>query len=338
MRTIRRGLGMILGGLALATAIATTAPAQQFTMKLSQPTINDITHEFFKRLKAGVEERSKGRIKVEIYPANQLGQIPAVVEGVALGTIEVGVAASGFFVSLEPRFQVLDGPGLFDDTQHGYRVTTDPEIRARLATFGIDKGIEILVPGVYSPLAILNHKPIRTVADFQGQKVRTPGGAPIQVEPFRKLGLIPVSLPLGDALPAMQNKTIDGLISGLTVFTNFKYYDIAKSVTYLPATTLLAPAIINRQFLKRIGPELEAIVREEARKAELAYADWNVQENKRGEDAWRKSGGEIIILPPAEARRYLDTVEPISNQILSANPKIKEDQEALLAAGKKYRQ
>jgi TRAP-type C4-dicarboxylate transport system substrate-binding protein len=338
MLLISRRLGIALSGIVVAAAIANPATAQQFTMKLSQPTINDITHEFFKRLKAGVEQRSNGRIKVEIYPANQLGQIPAVVEGVAVGTIEVGVAASGFFVSLEPRFQVLDGPGLFDDTQHGYRVVTDPAIRARLATFGAEKGVEILVPGVYSPLAILSHKPIRTAADFQGQKVRTPGGAAIQVEPFRKLGIIPISLPLGDALPAMQNKTIDGLISGLTVFTNFKYYDIAKSVTYLPATTLLAPAVINRQFLKRIGPELEAIVREEARKAETAYADWNVQENKRGEEAWRKNGGEIIILPPAEAKRYLDAVEPISNQILSANPKIKEDHEALLAAGKKYRQ
>ncbi len=61
-------------------------------------------------MKAGIEQRAGGRIKVEIYPANQLGQIPAVIEGVALGTIEVGGAASGFFASLEPRFQVLDAP------------------------------------------------------------------------------------------------------------------------------------------------------------------------------------------------------------------------------------
>jgi TRAP-type transport system periplasmic protein len=337
MCSIGRKLSALIGGLTIAAAVATAASAQQFTMKLSQPTINDITHEFFKRLKAGVEQRSNGRIKVEIYPANQLGQIPAVVEGVALGTIEVGVAASGFFVSLEPRFQVLDGPGLFDDVPHAYRVFSDPEIRARIATFGADKGVEILVPGVYSPLAVLSHSPIRKVTDFQGLKIRTPGGAAIQVEPFRKLGIIPVSLPLGDSLPAMQNRTIDGIISGLTVFTNFKYFDIAKAVTYLPATTLLAPAVINRQFLKRIGPELETIVREEARKAELAYGEWNVEENKRGEEVWRRNGGELIMLPQAEAKRYLEAVEPITKQILSATPKLKEDHEALLAAAAKYR-
>ena len=79
------------------------------------PTINDVTHEYFKRMKAGIEQRSGGKIKVDIYPANQLGQLPAVVEGVALGTIEAAASANGFWVSLEPRFQVLDAPGLFDD-------------------------------------------------------------------------------------------------------------------------------------------------------------------------------------------------------------------------------
>ena len=298
-----------------AGLLTTAASAQPFTMKISFPTINDVTHEFFKRFKAGVEQRSGGKIKAEIYPASQLGPIPAVVEGVALGTIEVGGAASGFFVSLEPRFQVFDAPGVFDDTQHAYKLLADPAIRARLATFGSNKGIELLVPGIFSQLAILTHKPARTVADFQGQKIRTPGGAAIQIEPFRKLGILPVSLPLGEALPAMNNRTIEGVISALAVFNNFKYYDIAKSVTYLPATTLFAPAVINRQFLKSLGAELEAIVREEARKAEVVYADWNVDEIKRTEEAWRRNGGEIITLPPSETKRYLEVVGPITTQI-----------------------
>ena len=78
------------------------------------PTINDVTYEYFKRMKAGIEQRAGGKIKVDIYPANQLGQLPVVVEGVALGTIEAAASANGFWVSLEPRFQVLDAPGLFD--------------------------------------------------------------------------------------------------------------------------------------------------------------------------------------------------------------------------------
>jgi TRAP-type transport system periplasmic protein len=332
-------LAAALVGLVLLGVVAPTmARAQQFTMKLSLPTINDVIHEYFKTLKAGVEARSNGRIKVEIYPANQLGQLPAVVEGVALGTIEAASSANGFWVSLEPRFQVLDAPGLFDDVVHGNKVVDDPAIRSRLATIGADKGIEILAPGIYGPMMLLSHKGVRSVADFQGLKIRTQGGAPIQVEPFKKLGVLPVSLPLGEALPAMQNRTIDGMIAGIAPFTAFKYYDIAKPLTFLPATTLVSPVAVNRQFMKSLGPELEAIVREESRKAEVLFSTWNLDDIKRAEEVWRKNGGELITLSPDEAKRYLDIVQPVATQVLSANPTIKADYEAMLSAAAKYRQ
>jgi TRAP-type C4-dicarboxylate transport system substrate-binding protein len=335
---IDRLAAALVGFALLGVVTPTSASAQQFTMKLSLPTINDVIHEYFKTLKAGVEARAGGRIKLEIYPANQLGQLPAVVEGVALGTIEAASSANGFWVSLEPRFQVLDAPGLFDDVVHGDKVVNDPAIRSRLATFGADKGIEILAPGIYSPMMMLSHKAVRTVADFQGLKIRTQGGAPIQVEPFKKLGILPVSLPLGEALPAMQNRTIDGMIAGIAPFTAFKYYDIAKPLTFLPATTLVAPVVANRQFMKSLGPELEAIVREESRKAEVLFSTWNLDDIKRGEEVWRKNGGELITLPPAEARRYLELVQPVATQVLSANPTVKADYAAMLAAAAKSRQ
>jgi TRAP-type transport system periplasmic protein len=328
---------LAIAGLAASALVAAPATAQQFTMKLSQPTINDVTHEYFKRMKAGIEQRSGGKIKVDIYPANQLGQLPVVVEGVALGTIEAAASANGFWISLEPRFQVLDAPGLFDSVSHGFKMLNDPDIRARMATWGADKGVEMLAPGLYSPLMILSHKAIRTVADFHGQKIRTQGGAPIQVDPLKKVGVIPVSLPLGEALPAMQNKTIDGMVGAAAPYVAFKYYDIAKPMTYLPSTIFAAPVVVNRRWLKSLGPELEKIVREESRKAEELFGDWNINDIKDKEEVWKKNGGEVITMAPAESKRYVDAVAPVVATIMSANAKVEEDYEALQAAAKKYR-
>src|SRR5258707_4573755 len=107
MSITHRRLGMAFGIVAASILAATPTNAQQFTMKLSQPTINDVVHEYYKALKAGVEARAGGRIKLEIYPANQLRQLPAVVESVALRTIEAGSAANRVLVRLQARLHVL---------------------------------------------------------------------------------------------------------------------------------------------------------------------------------------------------------------------------------------
>lgn len=325
--------------LALAALLLASGPAgaEQFTMKISSPTINDVTFEWMKTFKAGVESRSKGRIKVELYPANQLGQIPATVEGVALGTIEMTLPASGFLIGLEPRFQIFDMPGMFDNTQEGHKVLNDPEVKKRLATFGEAKGVEPLITVVHSPLLILSHKAIHKLSDIEGQKIRVPGGAPLHVEPYKKLGALPLSMPLGEVLPAMQNKTIDGFIAGITVFTTFKYYDVAKPMTALPKSFIVVGGLVNRKFMKSLGTELEGIVRDEAAKADAATVAWGADAAEKAKDIWRKNGGQLIDMSAADNQKYLDVFAQVLPTVLAKSPEIKADYDTLVAAAKKYR-
>ena len=324
-----------MAAIAAALLLASAAGAQQYTMKLSSPTANDAPHEWMKRLKAGVEQRSNGRIKVEIYPASQLGQIPATVDGVALGTIEFAIPAVGFLIGLEPRFQVFDAAGLFTSVEQSQKVLADPAVRRRLASFGEAKGIELLVMGNNGPLMVASHKAIRTVKDFEGQKIRVPGAAPLHIQPFKKLGASPVSIPLGEVLPAMQNKTIDASISSFNVLTHFKYYDVTKNATYLPGSFLFVAGVVNRNFMKSIGPELANIVREEARKAEIVFSTLGVEDVEKTRQIWVKNGGEAITLPPAEAANYLRDVTSVIPGVLASNPQMKEDYETMQAVSKK---
>ena len=306
-------------------------------MKLSSPTVNDSSHEYMKALKAGVEERSKGRVKVEIYPANQLGQIPATVDGVALGTIEMTIPAIGFVIGLEPRFQTLEAAGLFDSMSHGMKALGDPEIRARLATFGEAKGVEPLFMILHGELLLITSKPVRSIADFKGLKLRVPGAAPLQTEPFKRLGVSPLAMPLGEVLPALQNKAIDGATLTYPVIMAFKYYDVSKTATVMPASYTIVPGLVNRRWMKSLGPELEAIVREESRKAEVKYTEWGVTDHARVHEAWTKVGGETIKLSADDAKTYQAGVDAVVASVTAANPKMKEDYDAFVAAAKKYR-
>jgi TRAP-type transport system periplasmic protein len=322
---------------AAALAFTASAWAQQFTMKLSCPTVNDMNVEYMKAMKAGLEPKSNGRIKVDLYPANQLGQIPRTVEGVALGTIEMTLVASGFFIGMDPRYLVFDAAGLFDDMDHGNRVFQDPEIRKRLAAFSADKGIEPLIVYNANPNMVVSHKAIRSLADFKGQKIRVPGAAPLHVQPFQHFGTSALSMPLGEVLPAMQNRTIDGAVAGLTVFPGFKYYDVAKSMTYLPGSYLILVGGVSRSFMKQIGPDLEKIVREVSRDAEKMFFTWLPEDVERAKKTWTSNGGEVITLPAADQKRFVADVSKVTESILAGQPMVKAEYDALKAAAQRTR-
>ena len=321
----------------LAATLATAAHAQQFTMKLSAPTVNDMNVEYMKAMKAGLESRSGGRIKVEVYPANQLGQIPRTVDGVALGTIEMTLVASGFFIGLDPRYLVFDAPGVFDDMDHANRVFQDPAIRQRMQGFSADKGIEPLIVYATNPNMVVSHKAIRRLQDFSGQKIRVPGGAPLHTEPFRALGASPLSMALGEVLSSMQNRTLDGAVAGLTVFPGFKYYDVAKGMTYLPGSWLILVGGVSRSFMKKLGPELEKMVREESIKAERLFFTWLPEDVERAKKTWQQNGGELITLPADDQKRFLDEVNKVTDKVLAGMPQVKADYDALREAAKRQR-
>ncbi len=176
------------------------------------------------------------------------------------------------------------------------------------------------------------------MADFKGLKIRTGGSSALFIEPFKALGASPVSLPLGEVLPALQNKQIDAAMANHAVFNAFKYYDVVKTATYLPGSFAVISGLVNRRFMKSLGPELEAIVREEARRHEQLFTGYGVADLERLKAAWEKNGGENITLPPEEAKKYLDAVAAVVPSVTAKSPKMKEDHEAFAAAAKKYRQ
>lgn len=139
-------------------------------------------------------------------------------------------------------------------------------------------------------------------------------------------------MPLGEVLSAMQNRTIDGVVAATTVFTAFKYYDLAKGMTGLPGSFLIVPALVNKAFLKSLGPELEAAVREEAFKAQRKIEKFGQEDVERTFATWKANGGEVIRLPAPEAKAYLDQVSPVLPTLMASNPKLKEDNDALVAA------
>ena len=220
---------------AAAAFLAAAAPlpsSAQTVMKLANATINDVQHEWQKVFAAELDKRIGNRVKTEIYPASQLGAIPRMVDGVLLGTIESFIKPTSFLEPTDPRFQIYDVPGLFVSPEHVHAVIHDPAYRDRLETMFLDRGIRVIGAIYNSPTVVLTKKPSPTIESLKGLKVRT-FASPLQMEPMKAIGTIPVPLALTEVIPQLQSGGIDGVLAGMPILTAFKYYDSAKYVTDL---------------------------------------------------------------------------------------------------------
>ena len=130
--------------LAACMVLAASATAQSITMKIGHATTKGAYDNWADTFKAGLAERVGDRIKVEVYPLSQLGAIPAMVQGVQLGTIEMVMTPPAFLSGVDPRFGVLSAPGIFEDLMHGFRTVHDPAFKKAYWSIGDAKGRHVV--------------------------------------------------------------------------------------------------------------------------------------------------------------------------------------------------
>lgn len=337
MTSISRRDWMSMAAGAVAAAAVPAVKAQStHVMKVASATVNDVLFHWMKTFKAAVEARTQGRVKVELYPASQLGAIPRMVEGTALGTIECFVTASSFLTSLDPRFEVFDMPALLDNTAHAARAFADPEMRKLIFGFGAQRGLESISVFMHSPQHLVSRKPIKSLADFNGQKIRVLS-TPIQIEPLRKLGASPIPMPLSEVMPALQNGAIDGFIAASTVFSALKFYDAAKFQTALPQWPVVAVAACNKAWLSKLPEDLRAIVLEEATKAEGSTNEFGQQDIGNARNIWTQNGGQHIALSAEDAQQFTKVVSASATDIMNKNNAAKAAYETYSALVNKHR-
>jgi TRAP-type C4-dicarboxylate transport system substrate-binding protein len=325
------------GLCALALGLALSAPLQaQTTMKMASATINDVQHEWLKRFEAGVKPRVGAKLKIEIYPASQLGQIPRMVEGVTLGTIEAFVTPPSFLVSTEPRYQVFDAIGVFESPAHLNRVLQDPGYRPRALAIGEAKGLKAIGIFYNSPIVVLARQPIASLADFKGKKIRV-FPSPLQIEPMKHLGALPVPMPFGEVLTALQNGTIDGMLAGIPVLTPFKFYDAAKPITEIHPAIVASTVVVNKKWFDALPADARSAIVEVGAavdKEAYGFASALVERASKG---WIANGGQLLKLPPAEQAKMMGELKALGGKLLAQNPLIKAEYDELLKVVEKTR-
>lgn len=315
------------------TAAASPAAAQTYTLKIGNATINDVQHEWQKRWGARVEKRAAGRIKVEIYPASQIGSIPRMIEGLQLGTLEAWIGPPEFLVGHDLRFQALAAPGIFHDMAHTFRVLQDATFRQTVLALGEGKGMKGVSIIVYGPTSYASRRPVRKLDDFKGLKIRV-FASPMQTLPLARLGATAAPMPLDEVFPALQRGAIDGNRTGITIFTTFKYYDIVKYVTEAHDAMVTSIGMVSKAWYDRLPPDLQKILVEEGQAVEKELLDWTVDFNEKGRKLWTEKGGELIKLSPADQAEMMKRLSTVGDEVVASQPRVKEVYDLMVQTAK----
>ena len=326
----------VILALAALPSNSTRAQQQTYVMKISTPTIHDIPDKWAANLAAALEKDSGGRIKVQLYPASQLGSIPRQIEGTQFGSIQMEVVPPEFMVGLDPRFEVLAAPGLIDSQAHGQRLAGAPEVLKLMLGLGADKGLHGVGLFMAEQSVMVTRMPLRHLADFKGKKIRI-FASQFQSEAFGRLGITPVAMTLGDVLPAIQQGAIDGAVTGIGPVANFHMVDAAKFVTQTGQPAIFLIAMVNKKWFEALPKDLQEILEKDAAAQSLAINPYAVEQVLESEASFTSKGGELITLPPAEQAQMLKTIVSVGPDVSSKNPAVAAAYKIVAAAAARTR-
>lgn len=293
---------------------AAQAADQTYVMKITLPVIHEQVHQFSMNFAARVEKDSGGRIKGEVYPASQLGSIPRQIEGVQFGSIQVAVIPPEFFVGVDERFGVMAAPGLVDSMEQGRQLADTPAVQKLMLSLGANKGLYGAAMFVATPSDIVSKTPIRHLGDFKGKKLRVLA-SDFQTKALEQFGITPVAMTLGDVLPGIQQGTIDGALSAMTVFTTMSYQDAAKYVTQIGQPYIFLMVELSAKWRASLPADLRQIVETDAKDEAEKIFPVAVNFNDQAAKLWTQKGGELIRLPPQEHAEMMDSMDRTGGEV-----------------------
>ncbi|MDT8904065.1 TRAP transporter substrate-binding protein [Anaeroselena agilis] len=187
-----------------------------------------------------VTERSKGRIKVEVYPSSQLGEEKAVIEQVQLGAIAFTRVSSGPMAEFYKPMGVFSLPYIFNNGDHMWKFLNGPDGQKMLDGLQGSKfvGLCYFDPGARS---FYSTKPIKSLEDMKGLKIRVIQNK-INMDLMQALGASATPMPYGQVFSSLQTGVIDGAENNFPSYLTANHYQVAKY--YLVDTHQRVPEVL----------------------------------------------------------------------------------------------
>ncbi|MCB2054673.1 MAG: TRAP transporter substrate-binding protein [Geminicoccaceae bacterium] len=286
----------VLAGLA-ATGLAwvssgTGALAVEAKLGHLAPT-GDPRHEVMLGFAQAIEEGTGGEVTVEVFPDSTLGKERELFEQAQAGITELALVGS-VVANFYPAWSIIDMPFLWRDREHLVEFVNSDYAEQWSKDMAEETGVELLAFLERNPrILTTTTKPVRSVADLEGMKVRVPN-VNVYTDTWRAFGVEPVPMPAADFYLALKLGTIEGMENPVEVMYHWKIFEVSK---YLMPTEHMRAGfflIASRQFMEGLSPEHQEVVREAAETAQAALAEKNAEGAAELYGKLQEAGMEIV--------------------------------------------
>jgi len=307
LKTIATTLGIAAVSLTALPAFAqTTIKYGHFQPgRMDQP-----KHAAAMAFKAYVEGATGGDIKVEIYPAGQLGNESTVMEGLQLGTIEMAVVHDGGIAGTYAPIEVFSLPYAFPNQQVAWKVFDGPfrdkfaetmlgETQIRLLGFA-DNGLRHFTN---------SKKAIKTPADLQGLRMRVQPSQ-VYVRLMESLGANPTAIAWGELPTALAQGTVDGQENGVTNILAASLYENQNNVTLDGHVYSVHAYMISDMFWQQLTPEQQEIVKTGTDIAIGIHRGMTAAQDMNAGSILADKGMTVTTLTPQEVAAFREVAQP----------------------------
>ena len=294
-RRVVSTLSFVAAGLALALGAAAPAAAQNYSLRFSTSQANPnepvvkVMHSFAARL----NERSGGRITLNIFTGDQLGPQKKVNEMIKGGARVMSVTDYGQLSQFVPDLGILAGPYLYgsaDEAKKLFASDVFKDMSGRLE----QQGMKLIVSdGLFGVRHLLGSKPVRTPADMAGMTLRVPP-SPIMLETFTALGGRPTALPWGEVYNALQTNVVDAAEANYGSLVGSKLYEVRKVLSTTAHQTMYVAVVTSTDFFKSLPADLQTLLLDEGKKAGAELTQLTLASDAAYADEMKKAGVQFV--------------------------------------------
>ena len=318
---------------ALAAAMAFTVAGcgggdkkadQKVTLKMA--TALPSSHPLVKAmdtLKAKANEKSKGSVTIQIYPAGQLYNDKNMNDAIISGGIDMGLNTVGRWATIVPAMDIFDVPFIFPSYEKVDKAI-DSGLGEKLGSELLKKGVRPLIWADYGFVQYANNKKlVKTPADFDGLKIR--GYSKYSAETIKAMGASSVTMGSSEVYMGIQRGTIDGQTSGTTAMRDRKMYEVHK---YLTVTNHASPefivAINEKSYSKLNADQKKALDAAALEVRDMIRANAKAEDLKALADLKAK-GMEVYEVPENELQAWRDATKPVWDLFIKENGKFGQE-------------